>query len=278
MKKFFLLSLSVILPAYSSAWSATSGSCGENCSFEIIDGILNISGTGNMSSNWYYVNQWPGYYTTPWYGENYEKVVIADGITSIGANAFARSNATEISIPSSVTYIENGVFSSSKFRELTIPSSVENFSAGFTYMTNLQSITFEGTVPDLSSGRFEGTGQNVIINYTGGAKVKERIQEMMQTAGYNWHGWQGYAPKNNAICQQFVKNDDGSTDFYDSNDNRVKTVFNSGVYIVYDPQTGRKLGKYNTDGTLYQDRPYYTIPEAIEATKDGDKFSFSITF
>ena len=116
------------------------------------------------------------------HNEDYEKVIIGKGITSIGANAFAKSNATEIKIPQSVTSIEGGVFSSSKFRNITIPSSVTDFQARFTYMSNLESLTFEGAVPDLSFGRFEGTGQNVTINYTGGSQVRERMQEMMQTA------------------------------------------------------------------------------------------------
>ena len=69
------------------------------------DGTLTISGTGDM----------PDYkqYNTPWFDdrEKIKKVVIEDGVTSIGENAFFYCPAlTSITIPNSVTSIGECTF------------------------------------------------------------------------------------------------------------------------------------------------------------------------
>ena len=85
------------------------------------DGTLTISGTGDMPS--YVVED-----DVPWYNYqgNIEKVVIKDGVTSIGKNAFSYClSLTSITIPNSVTSIGERAFENcSSLTSLTIPNSV----------------------------------------------------------------------------------------------------------------------------------------------------------
>ena len=92
--------------------------CGKNLYWEF-DGIstLTIKGTGRMTD----------YSYSPWSNLNglVENVVIEDGCTSIGRNAFRGLQIKSISIPSSVTLIDFGAFRAcGALRNITIPEGV----------------------------------------------------------------------------------------------------------------------------------------------------------
>ncbi len=78
-----------------------SGTCGENLTWTIDDeGTLTISGTGAMTD---YLSSY-----APWYSirSSIKKVIIEDGVTSIGRDAFRDcSNMTEVHISSSIQEI-----------------------------------------------------------------------------------------------------------------------------------------------------------------------------
>lgn len=72
-------------------------SCGDNLKWKVADGVLTITGTGDM---WDY-----SYGTAPW-GQAITSVVLPEGITSIGAYAFADcAELAEITIPTKVAKI-----------------------------------------------------------------------------------------------------------------------------------------------------------------------------
>lgn len=83
-----------------------SGTCGSNLTWSLNTcGVLTISGTGAMSN-------YPGM-NMPWRSRraSITSVVISDGVTSIGYNAFnGCSNLTSVTIPPSVTSIEQNAF------------------------------------------------------------------------------------------------------------------------------------------------------------------------
>ena len=94
-----------------------SGSCGKNVTWVLdSDGTLTLSGSGKMTNYTYTANSL-GLPTPPWWvdsendGGRIKKIVINDGVTSIGNCAFVCcSELTSILIPSSVTAINSYAF------------------------------------------------------------------------------------------------------------------------------------------------------------------------
>ena len=118
LKNIILLVASVVfsLAVYSSCGQGNEWKCGENLTATLKDGTLTIKGTGEMDDwhmdfdwffdedNWDLVDEGTGTieldvdkikklelkYNTPWFDKrlNITQVVIQDGVTSIGENAF----------------------------------------------------------------------------------------------------------------------------------------------------------------------------------------------
>ncbi len=86
--------------------ASTSGKCGADLTWALSgDGVLTIAGTGNMYNYASFVIPWEEL------AENVQQVIILDGVTSIGANAFAGCvNMTAVTIPDSVEKIDAGAF------------------------------------------------------------------------------------------------------------------------------------------------------------------------
>ena len=110
------------------------GKCGDNATWELVDGVLTISGTGDM----YDYN----YETKPWYNYQNEvtSIVIESGITGIGESAFyGCENTASIIIPEGVTTIGEYAFNvCRKLTSLELPASVRY--VGKITSTNLTSI------------------------------------------------------------------------------------------------------------------------------------------
>lgn len=124
---WLLCAITILLPNSVHAATPRSGSCGTNAKFVLSsDGTLTISGTGSISSR-------------PWYDEKYtneiKKIVINNGITEIGDNAFYLcEEATSISIPSSITSIKRYAISvCTKLTSISVPDSVTNIEQGAFY-------------------------------------------------------------------------------------------------------------------------------------------------
>ena len=87
--------------------SGTCGAEGDNLTWTLdSDGVLTISGTGAMKD-------YPNEIGAPWAGfpNDLTKVVIEEGITTIGASAFMYcGNLTEVVIPGTVTSIGSTAF------------------------------------------------------------------------------------------------------------------------------------------------------------------------
>ncbi len=112
------------LPAVANAQIIDSGECGkdgDNLTWTLDDaGIFTVSGEGEMKD--YEV------YSTPWYESrsNIKKVVIDQGVTSIGDRAFEDCySLTSVIIPDNVTSIGESAFVyCSGLTRVTIPDSV----------------------------------------------------------------------------------------------------------------------------------------------------------
>ncbi len=103
--------------------NATSGTCGDNLTWTLEDGVLTISGTGEMED--YSSDE------SPWYSsrESITSIVMDDGITNIGKWAFYLCEGlTGVTIPDSVTSIGQCAFlTCTSLTEIIIPDSVMEF-------------------------------------------------------------------------------------------------------------------------------------------------------
>ncbi len=109
--------------------------------YELSDGTLTILDDDAMED--YVVSQ-----EIPWYEqrESITKVVISDGVTKIGEDAFSNcTNLSSVKIPSSVTRIEAwAFFCCESLKEIVIPNGVETICNGAFYRCrNLTKITVD---------------------------------------------------------------------------------------------------------------------------------------
>ncbi len=160
----------------------TSGTCGTNASWSYEGTTLTISGTGAMADY--------DYGEAPWiddYAETMTSLVIEEGITSIGNNAFAgceklnsvsypSTGFTSIgdyafscakvknpNLPRTLTHLGVGAYSGSQAKYVSIPASLKKISDyAFEGCTNLESVgIFEG-VEEIGESAFDGCAFTVI--------------------------------------------------------------------------------------------------------------------
>lgn len=178
MKKrlpIILLTLFILIVALASTvTAANSGTCGKNLTWTFQDGLLTISGTGDMER--YYRTQ-----TAPWYSLDITEVIIEEGVTSIGDCAFFKeSNLKKVTLPSSLTEIRECAFEyctalseiqfpeslerlwdgsfyhCDSLTEITIPDSVTLFRSPFTNCTNLKKVVFGDGLDIIRGSAFMG--------------------------------------------------------------------------------------------------------------------------
>lgn len=118
-------------------------SCGFNIKATLKGNTLIISGEGYMVDYEDYA---------PWYKESILNIIIEDGVTNIGKNAFNNCiGIKSITIGNSVKSIEYRAFYNClNLKEITIPKNVTEIgNSVFQYCENLSSVTFESGVVKL---------------------------------------------------------------------------------------------------------------------------------
>ena len=136
-----LVMLLALLPATALAADPVTGSCGDALTWTLTqheDGAtytLTISGTGEMED-----------YTVggaPWHvalgvaanRKQITKIVLPNGLTHIGNNAFLQAAVTEVTIPNTVVSIGTNAFWKCNTIETTLPASVRELGATAFYGT-----------------------------------------------------------------------------------------------------------------------------------------------
>ncbi len=147
-----------ILPATALAAnivdSGTCGAKGSNLTWTLdSEGVLTISGSGDMHGY--------GSSGAPWYGSRsrVKSAVIADGVTSIGDDAFKGcTSLTSVTIPDSVTSIGWDAFAGcTSLTSVTIPDSVTSIGRhAFQNCTSLTSVTIPNSVTSIGMSAFDG--------------------------------------------------------------------------------------------------------------------------
>ena len=139
------------------------GACGENlnCVFDNATNTLYITGTGKMTN-------YSSFTSVPWYDylETITSVVIGDGVTSIGNNAFRGcTGLTSVTIPNSVTTIGNWTFyNCSGLTSVTIPNSVTSIGhSAFSGCSGLTSITIPNSVTTIESFAFNNCSMLKVV-------------------------------------------------------------------------------------------------------------------
>lgn len=129
---------------------AKKKSFGNGLYWELSDnGNLVISGKGDMPN---YTNK----KKAPWSKEQYNRVIIDDGITSIGDLAFFHSNLSSIKIAHSVTHIGKYSFANCKYlTSVEIPPSVASIdNAAFINCEMISSIVLPNSVVSIGEWLF----------------------------------------------------------------------------------------------------------------------------
>ena len=165
--------------------SGTFGENGDNLTWEYDDQTktLTISGTGEMED-------WPAGYATPWgsYQMEITTVVINDGVTNIGKEAFSNYHAlTSVTLPNSVTDIRfHGFQGSENLASIDLPDNLTTIGGAAFYGCHaLTDVTIPDSVTTMEDSVFANCYNltNVVI---GKNEALRRINEgasMIRTKG-----------------------------------------------------------------------------------------------
>lgn len=129
--------------AHFSAPANPENQCGDNLYWAYSNGTLTITGSGAM----YDGNDLLTYHQQSWFPDEVTRVNLPNGMTHIGATAFADcSNLTSINIPSSVVSIGEAAFAWSGLQTLTLPEGVQDIdNMVFANCSNLTKFIYRGT-------------------------------------------------------------------------------------------------------------------------------------
>lgn len=140
--------------------STGSGTCGDNISWELDEsGTLTLTGSGAMRD--YAYSSSGGDDVSPWrefeMGNDIKKIVVGDGITSIGKYAFRDCDeVTEVSLPAGLKKIGFAAFESCrKLKNINLPDGLETIDDdAFDSCSALESIVIPDSVTDLGGSVF----------------------------------------------------------------------------------------------------------------------------
>ena len=187
LKKFGWIAVFMILAVLFAAGAAaeTGGTCEDGLTWTLNDdGVLTVSGSGDMKD---YDD-----YDSPWSEDSgsITKIVIGDGVTSIGNNAFYGCyEAAEAVIPDTVTRIGNQAFSyCDSLGSVTVPAGVTNI--GYRAFGGCYSLT--GIHVDSGNGAYSSAdgvlfnkGKTILITYPGGKEGAYTIPDTVTAIWYN---------------------------------------------------------------------------------------------
>jgi len=155
MREFLVIasvSLVLMTSCITAAPEIFEGELGE-IKWKLTEGVLTIRGTGEMPDF--------NFGTPPWKSRFYEekikleKIVIADGVTSIGKYAFAGlQNLKMIKIAESVKKIGYASFEYSGLDAIKIPATIDAIDDWAFTKASIQVIVFEGPVASMGKNIF----------------------------------------------------------------------------------------------------------------------------
>ena len=158
-----ILTLILFLATTIVSWADDSGTCGENLIWTYVESTntLTISGSGAMKN--YFSSNYPWYS----YRNDLNTIIIENGVTSIGYNAFSGcTGLTSVTIGNGVTSIGGFAFSGcTGLTSIEIPNSVTSIGGyAFEGCTGLTSIEIPNSVTSIGDYAFSScTGLTKVI-------------------------------------------------------------------------------------------------------------------
>ena len=132
--------------------STVFGTCGNNATWSYSNGTLTISGSGEMNN--YTQNS-----VLPWsqYKSGITKLVVCNGITSIGAYAFNNHALQSVTIAGTVKTINEGAFLNNRsLTSIVLPEGLEMINRdAFSQCIKLQSVTFPDSLKVIGAIAFQ---------------------------------------------------------------------------------------------------------------------------
>ena len=156
MKRTFSFCLVLSLIGSIAANAQKKQLSNSNLYYEKVNGVMTISGNGNIPKNAFYE-----------FNEDITRVIIENGVVAIGESAFMRcTSLTSIMIPNSVTSIGEWAFCNcTSLTSVTIPNSVTAIrERAFSGCASLKSVTIPNSVTSIGELAFSGC--NSLISVT----------------------------------------------------------------------------------------------------------------
>ncbi len=180
---------------------ASGDDCGEHCSWKVEDGVLTITGYGDIND--YDRDCTGGCHTTaPWLeavsyiqklviendqdssgfkriGQNafadmaFTEAVLPDGLESIGSKAFLGGKLKTINLPDSIKTIESYAFNDNKIEDLRIPASLTQLDARVFSANPIKELVIPENVTEINAEAFYCPGCDSTL--AGRAMPLERI-------------------------------------------------------------------------------------------------------
>ena len=167
----FCLILSIL---YAACVLADGGECGTGLTWSYDEGVLEISGTGNMAD-----------FTIggrPWESRKdmITKAVIGAGVTHIGANSFLSCGSlAEVTLPAGLVSIGESAFTYCRaLSSLTLPEGLQSIGRGAFAQAGLHEITIPDTVASIGAMAFLNCASLQSIGLPSG--ITEVTQEMLR--------------------------------------------------------------------------------------------------
>jgi len=148
-------------PSGATVVTLIKGDLGGGITWRLLEGVLEINGTGSMPSYEYFKG-------APWseYKSSIKAVRISEGITQIGGYAFLNhANLTEVSLPSTLTTIKTNAFAEcSSLAYIEIPAGVSSLQDNvFRACTALESVKLPDGLKHIGNMAFYGAGLTNIV-------------------------------------------------------------------------------------------------------------------
>ncbi len=280
----FIFSL-LPISAMADEAQTTSGTYGDGVTWALYNGVLTISGEGDMYD---YTGE-----DAPWYdmADEITSVVVDDGVTSIGNSAFADCSAItsielpdgltrigtnafyhctgmeSISIPYGLTAIGNCAFwGCESLKSIDIPSSVTEIGyAAFTECISLTSIVIPDGVERLNDGTFQGcpslesvTIPASVTSIAAGVFQNDALKDVHYSGSREQWGLIEIDETNTALKKATIHCNDGYSLPSGTCGENVTWTLDNGVLTI----SGGEFAGYISDYTG-EDAPWYDLADVI---------------